>query len=101
MRGTTGEEVGDEVDRVSRRPDKAGVYSRRELHGSIRIELRGSSEPHSSREPPEIPGLHGSALFLVSSPTCSSLSLTLVATATAAATVFASELHCETFYGHL
>ncbi|KAJ7809857.1 hypothetical protein B0H14DRAFT_2607745 [Mycena olivaceomarginata] len=101
MRGTTGEEVGDGVDRVSHRPDKAGVYGRQELRGSIRIELRGSSEPRSSREPPEIPGLRGSALFLVSSPTCSLLSSTLVATATAAAAVFASELHCKTFYGHL
>jgi hypothetical protein len=41
---------------------------RRELRGSIQIELRGSSEPRSSREPPEISRLCGSALFLVSSP---------------------------------
>jgi hypothetical protein len=47
------------------RPD----YGRRELRGSIQIELRGSSEPRSFREPLEIPGLRGSALFLVSSAT--------------------------------
>ncbi|KAJ6493374.1 hypothetical protein C8R45DRAFT_928136 [Mycena sanguinolenta] len=41
------------------------VYGRRELRGSIQIELRGSSEPRSSRQPPEIPGLRSSALFLL------------------------------------
>ncbi|KAJ6519051.1 hypothetical protein C8R45DRAFT_918141 [Mycena sanguinolenta] len=41
-------------------------YGRRELCGSIQIELRGSIEPRSF-EAPEIPGLRGSALLLVSS----------------------------------
>jgi hypothetical protein len=31
------------------------VYGRRELRGSIQIELRGSAEPRSSRKAPEIP----------------------------------------------
>ncbi|KAJ7790872.1 hypothetical protein B0H14DRAFT_3161173 [Mycena olivaceomarginata] len=41
-------------------------YGRRELRGSIQIELRGSAELCSSRQPPEMPELRGSALGISS-----------------------------------